>query len=489
MKIKIFILCAMFRLCLCFPGERAFVAPDFSLENFEKNSKITVYSLFSFDFDSKKEITSGLKIDMPFFSMKSYYKNEENLSNFGFKVFSEKIVKWLPVNFYAGNLSISGEISKLFNPNLSASSSPFSSSAPSLYGLKANLPSASSFTKPFASGFSFGLEKQIFALKKIKISFFYIPEILDSANCVLPSSNQSFFGNFYFQLAPQKSKFLNLTASITAGQFFYEENNFSQWFSSEKSYFHEDYFWGINSSLLLKYKKLNVLFSAFFYESPQNDYLSVFRLASSFENRKIKINLEAFFNNNQNLISGNGTKLKKSFQLKSGFQKKSIIATNAEPIFFKYGFTFFDGINFSDYCNSIKSSAGIQFSASLWALSFISAFNSEIYPAQNHDSFFDFTSADFSAKNIWYFQKIKPEISAKISLKPAENYSKWTVNQKYSLKLNFSRPVNFSIPLNFSFSSVNANLSSWKISSSCQFNIFWKKINWSAKISAEFSGT
>lgn len=415
---------------------------------------------------------SGLKIEMPFFALNSYTEFKKPASNIGFKIFTGKLKPSLPVTFYAGNIGSSGIVSKVSNPQLSATSSPYSAGKQEASGIRFSLPSSVSFSRPFSYGISTGISRKKGFFRNTTLDFFYTPD-------------QKAQGSVFTEISP--SPFCNIASTFYFSLFPIEENIFSSWFSASEHYYHSDKIFSFGSAVSFNYRKSCLFVMSNWYEKPEGGFNQIFRLDSSITVNNSNLNLAFFYNPADKINTGNDSKINKSLQIRIGGTGKSLLALNksSEPVFIKTGINVFDSINLNSYENKLKLLSGVQLSSAF----FITGLNLSLSASFEAEKLC-FSGGNLQLNTKLVFLHCNPCINASCSFNPDKNYSIWTINQKYSFSIAFknSSGFSFSLPASISFSSKNLELNSWKGTASCQLNYSTKYINYLLKLSVSFSG-
>lgn len=283
--------------------------------------------------------------------------------NFGAAVYTAPLLPRLPLTFKAGNLSAGGALSTLNSPELTAGSSPFTTSISATSPLTATLPVYSSFSKPAGAFFEASLPKTLpFALK---LNTLQTNQSTTSITSVLLS-------------LPLKKIGLTLSAAYTGGLFTYEKNANSSWFLKSPYYSSGTHYCalfqlsaesknstGTKAAPSHPVKSMTLTITGALYESPFGFYQLVYRADSKLTTKHTNFFAQIFYNND-NLLTSSGKTLEPCFQLKSGvlYKSPSRFATLyfKQPVFLRAGINSYLRINLTETEHPVKLNAGFQLS-------------------------------------------------------------------------------------------------------------------------------
>lgn len=374
----------------------------------------------------KDEQLLGTKINLPFAEFRtagSAFSAEK--VNFGLSLSSKKLLPsppFLPchITVKTGNLSGGGALTKMGNPALSASTSPFSTGISTPSPLTASLPSYSSFSKPESTF----VQLETSRYTKILANLWLTP---DAPSPVLSTQlSDSFAANR-----------LTLNLSAVAGRFYYDASSSpsSSWFSNQAYYSAGTHLCSL-FQLAASYKKtFSATFAAGLYESPFGTLPVNLRTDLNLKNKKFELFTSAFYNPQQDLITSSQKKLDSCIQIKSGFITKGIGQFFSIPLIIKTGFNTFSSINLLGYEHPLLTNAGIQLSSETATLSFTSSLKLTVPspPPALAPSKPEFESLTFQLKNSWNLKKISPSAGASISFSSKDGKS----SQKYKFTAGF----------------------------------------------------
>ncbi len=376
----------------------------------------------------KDEQLLGTKINLPFAEFRtagSSFSAEK--VNFGLSLSSKKLLPsppFLPchITVKTGNLSGGGALTKMGNPTLSASTSPFSTGISAPTPLTASLPSYSSFSKPESTF----VQLETSRYTKILANLWLTP---DAPSPVLSTQlSDSFAANR-----------LTLNLSAVAGRFYYDAASSSSWFSHQAYYRSGTHFCSL-LQLSAQYNRaststLSATFAAGLYESPFGTLPANLRADLNLKNKKLELFTSAFYNPQQDLITSSQKKIDSCIQIKSGFITKGIGHFFSIPLIIKTGFNTFSSINLLGYEHPLLTNAGIQLSSETATLSFTSSLKLTVPspPPALAPSKPKFESLTFQLKNSWNLKKISPSAGASISFSSKDGKS----SQKYKFTAGF----------------------------------------------------
>lgn len=412
--------------------------------------------------DSKK--TGGLKLSIPFADFRTAFGEEK--FNLGLMLSSNCLTRKFPVEIKVGNLSGSGSLSKLNSPELNKGTSPFSNSLLYTNAINVNLPSYSSFSKPDSVFVQIKMQNHLKNHLNLTINTWFSPDYSSPVFSVL------YYGSFL-------SKQFNVKASLTAGQFFYEENDSSAWFLLSPYYQSDNHFCSlIQLSGEIKSKSHKAAFytglTTAVYESPFGPYTAAYRADLKLSLKKIELFTSAFLNPYDELLTSSDKQINPVLQIKTGLiAKKAFLMKNAELLLFKFGINLFTSINLTEENHPVKINAGFQlttnltsFSLSLSADALITA--ASIYKAPRQ---FSPTSISCQIKNSWYLKSFTPGMT--FNIEKNINDAIDTVKYKTSLNLTYNSKHKLNSNCSFSFTSKGFEITDKKVSAalSARFNI------------------
>ena len=169
---------------------------------FSKNTSLSFYT------NNAKTFATDLRLPL---GQVKFSLTPENY-NLGISAFSDKIAKSYPFCFKFGNLSAGGSLSKMNNPLLSTSTSPFSSGISSVNCITSSLPGYSSFSNPVSFFCQFSNSNKKSPLFQWKTNCFYSPEeenlafSLHLSKKLLQKKTKIEWPN-YFRIFPLRRKF------------------------------------------------------------------------------------------------------------------------------------------------------------------------------------------------------------------------------------------------------------------------------------------
>lgn len=390
---------------------------------------------------------------------------QENKTNFGICATSSKITKTIPFTIKAGNLSTGGILSKMNNPLLSTSTSPFSSGGSDINSITTSLPGNTSFSKPVSTFCELSFLQKKSTVKEIKINGFYIPETQIAAFSLY--NKMSFF----------KEK-LKLELAGCTGSFPYEENSISSWFSKEL-YYHQGTHFCSCFQFSLNCQNLSSIFTTALYETPFGTLSSLYRLDNKITTRRFIINLSTLYNPNiseEKIITSSEKVINDCLQLRCGIQYKFVTGIN-RPVFVKSGFQTYADIRLSQTVHPLKFAAGVQLSSSLFSLSLISSINTTINSENRTSQNINFESVNFQIKNSWYIKNLTPSLTLSAGINPNDDFTVFTKTYKASSSLTYTKIPKITASGTISVTQKNQEYTSKKAAGTISAKFTWRKIN------------
>lgn len=404
-----------------------------------------------------KTFTSGGKVKIPYIEVR-YYQNGEKY-NYGFATDSENLMKNFSATVKAGTLSFSSSISRLNNPLLSASATPFSTTTADVLFINSALAGSSSFSNPLGFFWQSQYKNSRSFLQNALVNLFYQPE------------NQKFAFSTGIKFNPAKK--FEFSTSFTAGYFPYNENSSSSWFFKDDFYYRggQHFCMMLQNAISLHNLKLLLTFSE--YESPFGHFAPIFRLDLRYKKRGYTFTGEAFYNPENNLLSSSEKKINELLQFKSAIQKQ-FTGGKTFPLFYKFGISFYDSYDISKSQNNSKISTGFQVSSILMSFT--------ITAASEFSDTLD--SLALQIKNSWYLADITPGITINGTISPNQNFSVIKSSEKISIYIGFLSNPHFSTTNSLSFNQNNGESSKNSFTSSINLRFsVRKKLNCTGKLS------
>ena len=388
-----------------------------------------------------EDFAAGLqeKLLLPFLEVRSSQNlTEEGKWNWGSVFYTSRFWKHFPCQIKTGNLTAGGGISKLKEPALSQSITPFSKARTDVSEITAALPGLSTFKKPVSifGEFCYADKKKIFSSSKL--NFFY--------------NKEDIFPVFSGSQTISLFKKIDISFASTAGIFTYPENTFNSWFTTSDFYYHEGCHFCINPQVSVKLPHFESLFSFPTYQTPFGKFLTVYKSENKLTLGRTIISASVFYNEHENLLTTRDNVLKDMLQAKAGLQTTFPVGRR-RPVFLRTGLSACTTIMLSEKnfdCHKIKLAAGGRLFSLLYSFSF-TANSSFTLDTTTRKICTDFDSATFQLSNSWYFSKITPEVVVATSLSPSKNYESLTTSEKVGLNLAFFKnpKVTASSALNF----------------------------------------
>ncbi len=415
--------------------------------------------------------------------VKAAYVGKADKHSFNILASTQNTFENLCIKAQAGNLSAAGALSKLNNPVLSASSSPFSTAQTTVNGITVSAPGTSSLSKPvsYFAQFDFtGRQKKPIAIKGL-------------ANLIYIQSNSDFFSfsdndtfAFSSMLKGSAGKKASFSVSTALGLFPYEQNDSSSWFS--KSYYDNFFYEGkhycqnVQGNILLG--NFNSLLSTSVYESPFGSYDWTFRNENRFSRNNLNLSFSQFYSPAQvftssQKVTGN------MYQAKTSLQYSFVSVMNEKLFLTKTGV----GLYYSnkDDENTIKASAGIKCSYKKTSGYLTGAIS--FSPEDN-----TFSSLSVQTKISLNEKKIKTSLSGSVSVTPSQEKItanaagfSGTATEKITLGIGIPNFGNLSGTTTLSLSQKNGEMTKRKITAAISGKLTYKIISVGCKVSADFT--
>lgn len=444
----------------------------------------TLFAAFG-EADFKEQLSNNFlyygTVTLPF--VKAAYVGKADKQAFNILASTQNTFDSFCIKTQAGNLAAAGALSKLNNPLLSASSSPFSTAQTTVNGITVSSPGTSSLSKPLSYflqlDFS-GKQKKPFTLKGLA-NLIYIQ---NKANYFSFSDKDSFAFSSLLKAAANKKSSFSLSTAL--GLFPYKENYSSSWFS--KSYFDNFYYEGKhycqNVQGNLSLGSFNTLLSASVFESPFGTYDWTFRNENKFSRNNLNLSLSQFYSPTQvftssQKVSGN------LYQAKTSVQYSFISLLNEKLFITKTA----AGLYYSNKADEkdIKASVGIK--CSYQKTSGYLTGTISFSPEENI-----FSSLNIQTKISTSGKKIKTSLSGNLSVTPSQEKSPLnaavfpgTTTEKITLAIGIPKVANLSATTSLTFSQKNGEMTNRKVTAAISAKLTYKMINLGCKVSANFS--
>lgn len=475
----------IFALLFCVSG---LVFPEASSSNlFSKYTRLYFYSDWNFQKSVDEEITlysekdqvnenkislknnkNNVRLTFPFADFRINTTNSDNFT-YGFSIFSEKYFKQFPLTLKVGNIKNSGAVSKMNNPLLSESASPFSLNSTTVSFLSSTLPSSVTSNNSLSLFYQSGYSSKKGFFRDFNISGWHSPE------------TDIYICSGFLSLAP--SKRTSLQFSCTGGTFPYEENTFSSWFSATKKYYHKDQHFCGNFQTAFNSPYVKNLFSAFVYESPFGSYNWIFRNENQFKSKSYILTFSELYNYNENFFTSSEKNINPCLQFKTGLQHKFNFSKKG-PLFVKTGINTYTKINLLETQQDLLLGAGFQLSSIFYSLTLITLLD-ENYELIDSKISLTFNNVSLQLKNNWNFKRLNPSINLKSTFKSQKDNSySFIQNAGCSVHLLNYPKITFSTDYSATFS--NGELSKWNLKSDIKGIYSLKLMTITGKLSIVF---
>lgn len=443
----------------------------------ERYFSLDLYSGFNSTFSGNEENAESRSCNLGgklngAFSEFRYYTNQKDY-NFGFSLFTDRIFKSFPMQFKTGNLSVAGSISKMNNPLLSASASPFSTvqSTPSV--ITASLPGYSTYSKPisaFGQG-SFINTSKINIFRKATVNYWNNSENSEEALSI------------YLVLAPTNK--LNISMTSTIGSFYLDQKSGTSWFLKE-NFYHADLHLCMLNQIAVSSQKASALFSVASYSTPFGRLLSVYKSENKLKTENFTFNLSFFFNNYQNLLTSSQKQLDRCLQIKTGIQYDFKTGKRL-PFFVKTGFAVYSDFNLEEDSHDLKAGSGVQVNCLFFSATVSLTSDFELNTQNQISPSITFETATLSLKTSIYINKSTLNLGSSFTANPSKDFLDFSFTQKYSAGINFPVSLNPWVSVSYSQSDKNSEITNQKISISAGAKFSSKRINWTIKTGAVIS--
>lgn len=307
-------------------------------------------------FDDEK--TAGFKVTTPVSVLRC--TTRPGKQNFGAAVYTSTIFPRLPLTAKIGNLSAGGALQTLNSPELSAGSSPFTTSITSTRTLTASLPGYTSFSKPVSAFFEFQTQPS----RTLPFSAKFNTWLTDQTFSPVSSLSLTI---------PSRPEPLSISASYLGGIFYYNSSSTSSWFLKSPYFPSGEHYCGIlNLSAEIKpksapkLKNLAINLTSALYESPFGFYQLLYRADTKLITSHTELFSQIFYNPYDQLITSSGKNLTPSLQFKTGFLYKTPSKLASlyfkTPVFLRAASNAYIKINLTQPEHPFKLNTGVQFS-------------------------------------------------------------------------------------------------------------------------------
>lgn len=384
--------------------------PSFSQELFTKYSHLDYY------LDSE---TQGVKVILPCIDFRFYQSGENEI--FAFSWFSDKLIKSFPCSIKVGQLSPGGLYSKLKNPLISTSVSPFSSASSEATCLTATLPSAKSSFKNDSYFLQAGITNKKTFFRDLRLNCWYSPDEQLEV--------------FSAKLKVSPAKGMTLAISTCAGYFGYSDNESTSWFVDEQYYCAGTHFCNV-SQLSFMFSGISSLFTLGTYESPFGTYTNVYRTETKLKSDHFIFTFSSAWLP-QKTITSSDSILMPNVQGKAGLQYYYMTGRKI-PVFVKTGVNTYCKIEYEQKEYPVKFGTGLQVSMPFTAITLTGSVNGNLSLPNSATSQLQFEGASISLKNVWYFRLLSPGFTISQSYNPSADFTSISTTENYEFNLNLT---------------------------------------------------
>lgn len=407
-----------------------------------------------------QNITAGAqeKLLLPFLEARTS-QNTKGIT-WGSVFYTSKLWKPFPCQLKIGNITAGGGFSKLKDPSLSQSITPFSKAKTDVSELTASLPGLSSTqgdTSIFGE-FCYSNKKGVFSSSKI--------------NCFY--NGDDIYPVFSGSQAINILNFAKLTLASTAGYFTYQENTCNSWFTTSDFYYHKGSHFCFNPQISVRIPHFETLFSFPGYQSPFGKIQTAYKSENKLTFRRSCISFSLFYNENELLLTTHENTIKNMVQTKTGFQSTVPIGIN-RPVFLRAGITATSSfmLSESDFdSHKLKLSTGARIFSMFYSFSFIINSNFS-FDTTTKKLYADFDSGSVQFSNSWQLKKISPELNLTFSLNPSENYESISTSEKIGINLTFCKNPKISAANSLTLSQKDGESTNQSFYSA--FTVSWRK--------------
>ena len=343
--------------------------------------------------------------------------------NWGVGLNTHQLFPVFPVVFKCGNVSAGGVISRLNSPELS---SVVGTSAAQIKPavLETDLPSWSSFSKPVAWYLQGGYSSKNTSLKTARISIFADKELFTcSLDC---------------KAVIKKS--VTTTLSLTGGFYPYRQSEVSSWFNNA-CFYHSGGHVCMGTQVSVASKNAGTLWIINAYESPYGKFLPVFRTENYFKHKHLAVNFNAFYNQNENVITSSGKTLSPLLQLKTTVNYQFLKGIKA-PLIIKNSLGTQADIKLNSDTHSLKTAAGIKFTGEINTLNIVTKATFNVKKL-NESTAITFSNGNIDLSFGTSIKKLKPDLSARFNFETDDKKQKWNFSQKAGINLHYYGTVEF----------------------------------------------
>ena len=337
--------------------------------------------------------------------------------NWGVCIHTDQLFPVIPVIFKTGNISSGGIVSRLNSPELSP---VLGTSAGQIKPavLEASLPSWNSFSKPVAWFLQGGYSSKKTDIKTARISIF--------------ADKQHFTGSLDFKFIFKKS--ITTTLCLTGGFYPYKQSEVSSWFN-DACFYHPGSHVCMGSQLSVSSKNAGTLWIINAYESPSGKFLPVFRTENYFKHKNFSMNLNAFYNQNENVITSSGKTLSPKLQLKTTLNYQFLNGIKT-PVIIKNSFSTQADIKLNSDTHNLKTAAGIKFTGEINTVNIVAKASFNVKKL-NKSTAITFSNGNIDLSFGTVVRNFKPEFSAKFTFETDDNKQKWNFSQKAGINLRY----------------------------------------------------
>lgn len=444
-------------------------------------AQLTAESVPHFEIYFDDDCTGGMRLTTTFSDLR--LTTRPHKQNFGAAVFTSNILPRLPLTVKTGNLSAGGALSLLNSPELSAGSSPFTSSVTSTQVLTVSLPGNTSFSKPVSTFFEFSTPKTKSTASRlfpIKINTW----LTEQASSPVTSLAITF---------PPLPPYLNFSLSYIGGFFYYSSNSTSSWFLKSPYYPSGKHYCGLLqfSTQIKKSKNQSFLLNltTALYESPFGFYQLIYRADAKLTTKHTNLISQIYYNPYDQLLTSSEKTLTPSLQLKTGFlyktpSKLASLYFNT-PVFLRAGTNIYLKLNLTQPEHPLKVNAGLQFSTEKTTQSFSLSADGKLISKSPDSPPQDFTLKTITTqlKSTWKLNSFTPALILNLTLPQNQASSKKykiTASTGYQSK---SKNAPLKINATTTISGTPDNKEELKLSSSLSIHLKIKYLTLTGKIS------
>lgn len=385
--------------------------------------------------------------------------------NYALSLDSKNIFKHFQIECKYGNLSASGNLSKLNSPSIYNSVSAFSKASVETAGITSSFSSVKENSFFMQNRIDFSSKK----IEPIKIQFFYKPENINAFG----------FDSKINLNNKRKSKLFFSGASV-----FYDtkEDDFENlpWFNNF-NYFRTEKLFCQNFAIGYQDKNFKSIEIMNFYENPDRTFKITFRTENIFINKNNTFNFSFFCNLNDSILTSSQKNLKPLLQLKTGIQRKKLLE-NENPKLMQTGFNTLINYNILQNNLEIKNALGVSITDRFWNTNVLLNVNN--FYTLLYNDFYNY-SGSFKINTNVNIKKVKLTLSSVSDFSEDNNFEKINSSEKISVGIKKYGEVKMDCSYQVKFDFENWHYKKTESLLSCKLS--YKQKYFSCSVSCSFN--